>query len=1049
MKKLIFTLFLLTLNNAYSSGITVGTSCVVTSPTGTCSTNISMTNNNGTKVCLWRAATNGNPLTIFACYGTSATSGSKIWTQTSVNVDDFELKSHIGWPTQDPLGLDTAYANGILLDSKPVVAEYGKITVPSNCTVTNSTDSCSTEIFVEKQGAKKACLWRTATNGNPLTIFACHANSIPSWSKVWTQTSTNVDVFELLAHDSWPTQDPLGLSHAYSTGLLLDNKNVVANLQQTTIPPVVASTTISCANKYCMTIRGTDFDADASVRVRENTSGSSVTVFAGNDIYSRSFTTAEDKIFFPIQNISLQNKWNNNGLCFSVNNNGTLSNEMCIVRNYSITQPLFMGEVVQSYPGQDPEHTSFVVKGNASPLQGGNLLKIWGNSWKKILYNYNVTANTVLEFDFRSNQQEAEINGIGFILAGGTTLNTQTHMWQIHGTQPAGRQEYHNYTGTDLKTYSIPIGQYFTGQISQMVFLADEDVHVGQNVAFRSPKLVEVLPPQSPFMGEEVVSVAAGVHDIDVNAYSVSTDGSTLTLTGNTWKAIANDYYVDGNTVLEFEFQSTGAEAEINSIGFSNSLTNLPLDSLSWKINGTEITSHNLSHDYYNGNGWKKFTIPVGEKFSGLYQYLVFSGDDDGKQVNQIVKYKNVILKQRASHPPLHAKVAKRGGSNYHWFKAKHNSNPADLREILFKYAIIKNYNKSYNEVTDNVNETNDGSFVRDIVREQLAQMHLEGQERLRIGIWHSRSQWSTESSPFYFYTKGRADVNGNWIYLKPEYLNNIYNFMVDIKEAGFSEVMFAFFPSGPNRATTWKDFGGAESYQTAIDATFNGNQLITTITDPNNEPLWIENWNVIKQVKSMLDASGMNHIVDLSNEGVHRTPIPKIGTGEYPQHYMCLNGTSDTSPDCVYYQSRADQMLKHVWEKYIKMYGSNSSVGYSIISRSGTDFNERKNTLASIYSNSIYPQKYSIHVYDGEASSDNAYSGLNSALQWFKNNGRPSIIIGETDYNDTTTASEFIRAMNQNNYGIDYISQWPVDRSAGYNITHPMQYNRYLNKGF
>jgi len=1042
MKKLLFTIILFTLNNAYSSGITIGESCVLNNPSNTCSTTISMTNNNGTKVCLWRAPTNGNPLTIFACYAASTASGSKNWTQTSLNIDDFELKSHIGWPTQDPLGLDNAYANGILLATKPVVAEYGKMTVASTCTVTNTNDTCSTTIHIDKQGAMKSCVWRVASGSSPL-LFGCLSSG--PWTRNWTQTSVNGDTIELRAHATWPANDPQG----YNNSLLLDTTFIAANLQQTTTPPVISSTTISCNNKYCMTIRGTDFATDASVLVRENVFGSSTTVFAGNDIYSRSFSTAVDEVFFPIQNISLQNKGNNNGLCFTINNNGTLSNEKCLVRNFSITQPLFMGELVQSYPGQDPEYTSFVVEGNATPLQGGNLLKIWGNSWKKIYSNYNVTADTVFEFDFRSNHQEAEINAIGFILDGETTLRTTTHMWQVHGTQTAGRQEYHNYTGTGYKTYSIPIGQYFTGQISQMVFLADEDVHVGQNVAFRNPKLMDVLPPQNPFMGEEVVSVAAGVYDIDVNAYSVSADGSTLTLTGNTWKAIANDYYVDDNTVLEFEFQSTGEEAEINSIGFSNSLTNLPLDSLSWKIHGTETSNYNLSHDYYNSNGWKTYTIPVGENFNGLYQYLIFSGDDDGSQVNQNVKYRNVILKQRANFPALNSKVAKRGGSNYHWFKAKYNSNPADLREILHKYAIIKNYHKSYNEATDSVNEINDGSFIRDIVKEQLAEMHLRGQERLRIGIWHSRSQWSTENSPFYFYTQGRKGKRGNWIYLKPKYLNNIYNFMVDIKEAGFSEVMFAFFPSGPNRPTTWKNFGGADSYQTAINATFNGNQLITTITDPNNEPIWVENWRVIKQVKTMLDASGMNHIVDLSNEGVHRTPIPKIGTGASPQDYMCPQGTSDTSPDCIHYQSRADQLLRHVWEKYINTYGSNSTVGYSIISRSGSDFNERKNTLASIYSNSVYPDKYSIHVYDGEASTDNAYSGLNSALQWFKNNGRPSVIIGETDYNDATTASGFIQAMKQNNYGIEYISQWPVDRSAGYNITHPMQYNKYMNYGF
>lgn len=1041
MKKFIFTLILFTLNNANSSGITVGESCVVNDLADTCSTTIGMTNDNGTKVCLWRAATNGNPLTIFACYAASTTSGSRDWTQTSVNADDFELMAHDNWPSHDEEG----YLTGTLLDTKTVIAEYGEMTVPSNCTVSSPNDTCSTTIHIDKRGAKKSCVWMVEPGNDP-QVFGCKSAATEYWTREWTQTSVDGDTIELRAHDEWPAYDP----QAYENSILLDSAFIAANLQQPTQVPVIDSTTISCANKYCMTIRGADFAEDASVLVREDITNSSTIVFAGNDIYSRTFSENEDKIFFPIQDISLQNKWDSNGLCFIVSNNGALSNEMCIVRNYSISQPLFMGEVVQSYPEQDPEYTSFVVKGDATPLQGGNQLKIWGNSWKKINYQYNVTADTILEFDFKSDQQEAEVNGIGFILSGETSLRTTTHMWKVFGTQPAGRQEYDNYIGTDFKSYSIPIGQYFTGQISQMVFLADEDTHVGQRVSFRSPRLTEAQPPENPFMGKEVVSVATGIHDIDVNSYSVSVDGTTLSLTGNTWKAIANDYYVDDNTVLEFEFQSIGEEAEINSIGFSNTLSDIPAESLSWKINGTEETNYNLSHDYYNGNDWKTFTIPVGEKFNGLYQYLVFSGDDDGNQVNQNVKYRNVTLKQREIIAPLNTNVKNRGGSNYHWFKAKYNyANPKDIESILFKYAIIKNYNKYYDETTDSVNTIQSGSSIRDIVKEQLAQMHLEGQQRLRIGIWHSRTQWNTENNPFYLYSQGRIDTDGSRIYIKPEYLNNIYKFMVDIKQAGFKEVMFAFFPFGPNRPTQWRNWGGADSYQTAINATFNGSQLITTVTDPNNEPLWYENWQVIKEVKNKLIQSGMSHIIDLSNEGVHRTPIPLVGDGSEPAYYMCPNGTSDTSDDCIYYQTRADQMMKHVWEEYINTYGSKDTVGYSIISRSATDFNERKNTLHSIYNNSIYPQRYSIHVYDGEASTDDAFNGLNSALAWFKNNGRPTVIIGETDYNDTITANKFIQAMNQNNYGIDYILQWPADRNSGYNNTYPMQYNKYIDEGY
>ena len=65
MKKPLFILILFAFNNAYSSSLTVGESCVINSLPSTCTTTPSVFNDNGTKACLWK--TTGNTVEVKSC----------------------------------------------------------------------------------------------------------------------------------------------------------------------------------------------------------------------------------------------------------------------------------------------------------------------------------------------------------------------------------------------------------------------------------------------------------------------------------------------------------------------------------------------------------------------------------------------------------------------------------------------------------------------------------------------------------------------------------------------------------------------------------------------------------------------------------------------------------------------------------------------------------------------------------------------------------------------------------------------------------------------
>jgi hypothetical protein len=290
-------------------------------------------------------------------------------------------------------------------------------------------------------------------------------------------------------------------SRSINSSLNLSNVYVAKWGEDYTNKTEITSYTNSCLNDYCMTIRGENFDSNAEVWIRKKklrnhtqdyNNGLDITPneiekYTGFDIYTRRFASPTDYLFFPIQSLDLQQAWIDDGLCFSVKSNNTFSNEVCHQRVTNPIQPKFMGQDVVNYTSQDKEYTSYLVKGNASPLAGGNLLKIMGNSWKSINYNYNVTANTLLTFNFKSNRQEPEINAVGLRFSNGTVK-----YFQVYGTQTAAdmNQDYNDYQKPSYKTYSIPIGQYYTGQITKMIFVADEDVHVGQNTIFQNPKLI-------------------------------------------------------------------------------------------------------------------------------------------------------------------------------------------------------------------------------------------------------------------------------------------------------------------------------------------------------------------------------------------------------------------------------------------------------------------------------------------------------------------------------------------------------------------------------
>ena len=130
---------------------------------------------------------------------------------------------------------------------------------------------------------------------------------------------------------------------------------------------------------------------------------------------------------------------------------------------------------------------------------------------------------------------------------------------------------------------------------------------------------------------------AYGGQDLAGDYYIDSNDA--LVLTNNTWKAMPLAYEETANTVLTYEFRSTN-QGEIHAIGLDSD--NAISSDASFKLYGTQdwgITNY----ANYSGTDWVKYTIPVGQFYTGTFDRLFFVNDNDGGAANNSY-FRNIAL---------------------------------------------------------------------------------------------------------------------------------------------------------------------------------------------------------------------------------------------------------------------------------------------------------------------------------------------------------------------------------------------------------------------
>jgi len=118
----------------------------------------------------------------------------------------------------------------------------------------------------------------------------------------------------------------------------------------------------------------------------------------------------------------------------------------------------------------------------------------------------------------------------------------------------------------------------------------------------------------------------------------------------------------------------------------------------------------------------------------------------------------------------------------------------------------------------------------RGTIEKQLADMHANGQRRLRVGIFHQHGPDSGTTMDSSTGDVSEADRT------------QLTELLAAVKLAGFQEIEVAFFPIGRDDPHDWTDWQGS-SYR--------------------------ENWSLIRNLHPLIAAAGIPYTIDLLNEGL------------------------------------------------------------------------------------------------------------------------------------------------------------------------------------
>jgi hypothetical protein len=268
-----------------------------------------------------------------------------------------------------------------------------------------------------------------------------------------------------------------------------------------------------------------------------------------------------------------------------------------------------------------------------------------GNLWKSVSFNYVVTLDSLLEFEFRSDIK-GEIHAIG--VDNNEAVNRNS-IFNIHGTQNWLNMRYRSDGSGVSQSFTIPIGLFYQGEMDRLVFAMDNDNNTeGANSIFSNVRIYEressIEDPD--FIDFSTLEFSPFRDNQDGEGTSqLIESGKGIELIGNRWRKVSlPEITIGSNTVMEFEFKSE-SKGEIHGVGFVRNGKD-SVDPRIFQLYGTQRWG-NYDFKYTGSGNFQKFIIPVGSFYTSNDVELIFIMDHDVDNPTGESSFRNIVFKNQ------------------------------------------------------------------------------------------------------------------------------------------------------------------------------------------------------------------------------------------------------------------------------------------------------------------------------------------------------------------------------------------------------------------